>query len=109
MSVVALRLLDLRELGRRLPEAEAACSGLSGPELEILERAVGRVLTTVAGVLLAVGRLGGHMNRRSDGMPGWLTLWRGMNKLRLLVEGARLVRTIDCNHDHHIDSTYDHL
>ena len=49
------------------------------------------------------------MNRRSDGMPGWLTLWRGMNKLRLLVEGARLVRMIDCNHDHHIDSTYDHF
>ena len=109
MSVVALRLLDLRELGRRLPEAAAACSGLSGEELVILERAVGRVLTTVGTVLLAVGRLGGHMNRRSDGMPGWLTLWRGMNKLRLLVEGARLARMIDYNHDHQIDSKYDHL
>lgn len=109
MSVVALRLLDLRELGRRLPEAAAACSGLSGGELEILEQAAGRVLTTVAGVLLAVGRLGGHMNRRSDGMPGWLTLWRGMNKLRLLVEGARLARQIDCKYDHQIDSKYDHL
>jgi hypothetical protein len=109
MSVVALRLLDLRELGRRLPEAPAATSGLNGEELEILEQAVGRVLTTVASVLLAVGRLGGHMNRRSDGMPGWLTLWRGMNKLRLLVQGARLARMIDYNHAHQIDSKYDHL
>jgi hypothetical protein len=109
MSVVALRLLDLRELGRRLPEAPAACSGLSGAEREILEQAVGQVLTTVASVLLAVGRLGGHMNRRSDGMPGWLTLWRGMNKLRLLVQGARLARMIDSKHDHQIDSKYDHL
>jgi hypothetical protein len=82
---------------------------LSGEELVILERAVGRVLTTVGTVLLAVGRLGGHMNRRSDGMPGWLTLWRGMNKLRLLVEGARLARMIDSTHDHQIDSKYDHL
>jgi hypothetical protein len=109
MSVVALRLLDLRELGRRLPEAPALCSGLGGDEREILEQAVGRVLTTVASVLLAVGRLGGHMNRRRDGMPGWLTLWRGMNKLRLLVEGARLARMIDYKHDHEIDSKYDHL
>jgi Transposase Tn5 dimerisation domain/Transposase DNA-binding len=109
MSVVTLRLLDLRELGRRIPEAPAACTGLSSTALEILEQAVGRVLTTVAGVLLAVGRLGGHMNRRGDGMPGWLTLWRGMNKLRLLVEGARLARTIDSKHDHPIYSNYDHL
>jgi hypothetical protein len=109
MSVVALRLLDLRELGRRLPEAAAACSGLNPEELAILEIKVGRVLTTVASVLLAVGRLGGHMNRRSDGMPGWLTLWRGMNKLRLLVEGARLARMIDYDHDHQLDSKYDHL
>jgi hypothetical protein len=109
MCVVALRLLDLRELGRRLPEAPAECSGLSGAELVILEQATGRVLTTVAGVLLAVGRLGGHMNRRSDGMPGWLTLWRGMTKLRLLVEGARLARTIDSKCDHQIDSKHDHL
>ena len=123
MSVVALRLLDLRELGRRLPEAPAATSGLTGEELAILEAAVGRVVTTVAGVLLAVGRLGGHMNRRSDGMPGWLTLWRGMNKLRLLVQGARLARKLDSKHVHdnlpkfakppplscEIDSNYDHL
>jgi len=100
MSVVTLRLLDLRELGRRLPEAPATISGLSSEELEILEVAVGRKLTTVASVLLAVGRLGGHMNRRSDGMPGWITLWRGMNKLRLLVQGARLARKLAFKKQH---------
>jgi hypothetical protein len=90
MSVVALRLLEIRELGRRMPEAPAACAGLAREELEILSLAVDRVLTTVAEVVLAIGRLGGHMNRRSDGMPGWITLWRGMTKLRLLVKGAHL-------------------
>jgi hypothetical protein len=90
MSLVALRLLDIRELGRRSPAAPAACVGLSAWELEILSLEVGRVLTTVADVVLAIGRLGGHMNRRSDGMPGWITLWRGMVKLRLLVRGAQL-------------------
>jgi hypothetical protein len=29
----------------------------------------------VAEVALAVGRLGGRLNRKSDGLPGWITLW----------------------------------
>jgi Transposase Tn5 dimerisation domain len=100
MSVVALRLLDLRELGRAFPDAPAACTGLDELELELLSLAVERELTTVAEVLLAVGRLGGHMNRRGDGMPGWITLWRGMKMLRLLVRGAKLERNRMTIHVH---------
>ena len=92
ISVVALRLLDLRELGRAVPDAPAELTGLTPTELEILGLAVDRVLTTVAHVLLALGRLGGHMSRPSDGMPGWITLWRGMKALRQLVKGAELER-----------------
>jgi hypothetical protein len=92
MSIVALRLLDLRELGRAVPDAAARATGLSDTELEMLSLALDRTLTTVASVLLAVGRLGGHMNRKSDGPPGWLTLWRGMKTLRLIVRGAELER-----------------
>jgi hypothetical protein len=92
MSVVALRLLDLRELGRAVPDAPADATGLSVLELELLSLAVNRTLLTVESVLLALGRLGGHMNRRSDGMPGWITMWRGMKMLRLLVRGAELER-----------------
>lgn len=99
MSVVALRLLDLRELGRAAPEAPAEVTGLSGLELEMLSLAVNRTLTTVASVLLALGRLGGHMNRKSDGMPGWITLWRGMKMLRLLVKGAELERARSYRHE----------
>jgi hypothetical protein len=92
MSIVALRLLDLRELGRAVPEAPAKATGLSDLELELLSLSLDRRLTTVASVLLAVGRLGGHMNRKGDGMPGWLTLWRGMKRLRLMAIGAELER-----------------
>jgi Transposase Tn5 dimerisation domain len=59
----------------------------------MLGLATKRELKTVTDVLLALGRLGGHMNRRRDGMPGWITLWRGMKVLRLLVRGAKLERT----------------
>ena len=95
MSIVALRLLDLKELGRLLPEAPAERSGLDRLELAVLAGETGRILESVKDVLLAVGRLGGHMNRKSDGMPGWLTLWRGMICLRTLVRGAQLMQKMD--------------
>jgi len=90
MSLVALRLIHLREQFRINPDAPAEESGLDAMEIEILETKLKRKLRTVRDVALAVGRLGGHMNRKSDGMPGWITLWRGMSKLRLLHEGALL-------------------
>jgi hypothetical protein len=34
------------------------------------------------------------MNRKGDGMPGWQTLSQGMEKLLLLVEGARLAHKL---------------
>jgi hypothetical protein len=100
MSIVALRLLDLRELARAAPEAPAEATGLSDVELELLSLAVNRPVTTVGSVLLAVGRLGGHMNRKADGMPGWITLWRGMKTLRLIARGAELERTRNHKYEH---------
>jgi len=89
-SVVALRLLDLRERVGLAPAAPAEQAGLSELELTILRQHLHRPLKTVGEVALALGRLGGHMNRKSDGLPGWLTLLRGMTKLNDLVEGARI-------------------
>jgi hypothetical protein len=93
-SVVALRLLHLREVVRLVPDAPAEASGLSPLELEVLGAKTKRTLTTVRDVALAVGRLGGHLNRKSDGLPGWITLWRGYVTLQTLVEGARLVHKL---------------
>jgi len=92
MSVVAVRLLVLREGVRLQPLAPAADAGLEALELEVLQCKVGRPLATVGEVALALGRLGGHLNRRRDGLPGWQTLWRGMATLLTLVEGVRLSR-----------------
>jgi len=90
MSLVALRLIHLREVFRIKPDAPAEESGLDPLELHVLRARLKRPVRTCREVGLAVGRLGGHLNRRGDGMPGLITLWRGMNKLRLLVEGAKL-------------------
>lgn len=95
MSVVALRLLEVREAVRRDPEAPAEKSGLDDTELKILRAVTGRRPRTLREVSLAIGRLGGHLNRRRDGMPGWQTLWRGYTKLQLLCEGVRLARKVE--------------
>src|SRR5215471_4433762 len=90
MSVVALRLIGLREQVRAAPKAAAEASGLSALELQVLRAKLEAPLTTVEEVVLGVGRLGGHLNRKGDGLPGWQTLWQGMTQLRPLVEGFQL-------------------
>jgi hypothetical protein len=94
MSVVALRLIELRERLRRQPDAEAAQAGLSPLELEVLRQKSGRPLRTIREVALAIGCLGGHFNRKSDGLPGWQTLWHGMNTLYALVEGVLIAQRL---------------
>ena len=91
MSVIALRLVDLRESMRVNPEAPAEESGLDTLEIKVLSVYLKRELKTVKCVALAIGKLGGHLNRKSDGMPGIKTLWLGMTKLIALVEGAKLM------------------
>jgi hypothetical protein len=95
MSVVALRLLEVREAVRRDPDAPADASGLDETELSVLRAVTGRQMRTVRDVALAIGRLGGHLNRKCDGMPGWQTLWHGFRKLQLLCEGVRLATKVE--------------
>jgi hypothetical protein len=92
MSVVALRLIGLRERVRVSPQEPAEASGLSALELQVLRAKLQAPLATVEEVVLGVGRLGGHLNRKGDGLPGWQTLWQGMTRLRHMVEGVQLMR-----------------
>lgn len=91
MSIVGLRILDLRERLRMNPEAPAKESGLDELELKVLGKYLKRDLKTIKCVALAIGRLGGHQNRKSDGMPGVLSLWWGMSRFLGIMEGVRLV------------------
>lgn len=46
-----------------------------------------------------LAKLGGWMARKSDGPPGWLTLWRGWTKLQLMAEGAAAILGEKCVYD----------
>lgn len=91
MSIVALRLVDLRERMRINPEAPAEESGLDTLELKALGLYLKREIKTVKCVAMAIGRLGGHQNRTNDGMPGLLALWNGMSRFISIMEGVRLM------------------
>lgn len=95
MSIVAVRLLELRERLRQAPTAPAGEAGLTEVEVTVLRARSGKALLTVGEVALALGRLGGHLNRKGDGLPGWLTLWRGWQVLQILIDGVLLARKLD--------------
>jgi len=92
LSVVAVRLLQLKELGRRQPERAAAA--LIPPQyVELVRRARGRVRPgewTVRDFFRGVAGLGGFLGRKSDGEPGWITIWRGWEVLHWMLQGAQL-------------------
>jgi hypothetical protein len=94
LSVVAVVLLALRDAGRQPDTAAQAASAWVPAEwvelLSLWRHREARPGWTVGEFLAALGRLGGHQNRPSDGPPGWLTLWRGWDKLRAMLAGATL-------------------
>jgi hypothetical protein len=95
LSVVAVRLVQLRDAERHHPQAPAAqvASALErqlvaagpaeGPSAPVL---------TVQQFVRGVARLGGYLGRKGDGPPGWQTLWRGYRRLQDMVEGVRRLR-----------------
>ncbi len=96
-SLVAARVVSLRDWSRADPEAPATVL-LSGEECEVLTARCSRGRTksvlTLKQAVLWIGRLGGHLNRKGDGMPGVRTLWRGLRDLGRLVEGYRVAKRL---------------
>lgn len=91
MAVVALRLVELREIIRLRSSAPSSEIGLDKIELLVLEKVSKKKITTVKEAGLAIGRLGGHIGRKNDGMPGMTTLWKGYIRLKDMAEGAKAV------------------
>ena len=89
-AAVAARIVSLRDLARETPEAPAT-EVLEADEVEVLVSHFGKKKAsqelTIGQAVLWIGRLGGHLNRKRDGMPGVRTLWRGLHNLTWLVAG----------------------
>lgn len=89
MSVVALRLVGIRETVRLMPEAPAD-KLFDKVELKILALRTKLQLTNVHDAMRAMAKLGGFLGRKGDGEPGMMVLWRGLMRLQELKEGYML-------------------
>jgi hypothetical protein len=97
LSVLAAQLLRLRDAARDPDQADRPARLWVGA---VAVRAVSlwrhreeRPDWTVAEYCLALARMGGHQNRKGDGPPGWLTLWRGTLKLQTMLEVMDAIQT----------------
>lgn len=95
LCAVAVRVLALRQKSRTDPDAPCT-EMLDADEWRVLwiqthDRRLpdGQQPPTIREAVQMIGRLGGHLGRKRDGMPGVRTLWRGWRDLHLLVLGYR--------------------
>lgn len=93
LSVVAVRLLTMKLLAATHPDDPIAPE-MIGPEImEILEAKFRKPKSgwTNRAVIVAIARNGGFLARKSDGLPGWQTIWKGWQSLMDMVEAVELV------------------
>lgn len=83
LAVVALRLLSTKLLARSQPDGTEAVASFSPEALAILTQKYGcpEGGWTNEQLLVGMARLGGFLARKNDGPPGWLTIWRGWQRL----------------------------
>lgn len=93
MSVVAVRLLQLKFVASREPDrpAKSVVPSLWLKMLKAARRKLNRIHDlTVGQFYREVAKLGGFLGRKCDGNPGWITVWRGWEKLNNMVYAVEL-------------------
>jgi len=92
MSVEAVRLVQLKAAARTEPDrpAEDFVPLLWVMVLMRVRKLDPQRKMTAREFYREMAKLGGFIGRKSDGEPGWITLWRGWNKLHTLVRGSEL-------------------
>lgn len=87
--------MDLRQWARR-PEAATTPAKAVVPWRWVQILSVWRHKElrelSVLEFVMALARLGGHLNRQGDGLPGWQTPWRGWNKVQAMLQFDEAMR-----------------
>jgi hypothetical protein len=90
-GIIAVKLLKIRDLMRINPN-ELASKVVDPLSLKIIQKyhKIDKELT-IREFYTLVAKMGGFLNRKSDGNPGWQTLWKGQLQLFWMVEGAKIL------------------
>lgn len=103
-AIVAVRILQLRELAQAATEPQAADPNSPSEQPEELQKLVPREWILVVSFLAkctpekitprqfwtTLAKRGGFIGRKSDGQPGWQTIWKGWWEIMLLVQGLEI-------------------
>ena len=94
--VVSWRIARLMRVGRTCPELDASLffepDEIHGAHV-LCKKARPKKPPTLNQMIRMVGSLGGFLGRKSDGEPGWQTIWRGWQRLMWMCEGANLIES----------------
>lgn len=90
-NIIALRIMKLRDYARNLPNISAK-QIIEPLKVDILikYRDIKKEDITIYEYYRELAKIGGFLGRKSDGEPGWQTLWRGEIELNLLLIGAKM-------------------
>lgn len=93
VGIVALRLLSMKLMARREPDSPMPQKLLGGVALRILDAQYGAPPDgwTNGTVLRRIAQMGGYQARKGDGPPGWITIWRGWQRLMTMVKAIFLI------------------
>jgi hypothetical protein len=93
LSVLAVRLLYLKTIARDQPD-QVAARVVPKDWLQMLPLLLKRPrpIKTVRDFIRSLASLGGFLGRKSDGEPGWQTLWRGLETLLTSLRAAQALR-----------------
>jgi hypothetical protein len=91
LTPIALRLLVIRHAAQQATEIPAS-EVVSQEAIQVVIRLDYRHknIVTARELWRAIARLGGYLDRKSDGPPGWQTLWKGWMRVMDVLEGVHL-------------------
>lgn len=96
LSIVAITLLNLRELSRiRDAKARPATDVIAADYVQVLSlwrHGKEKPDWTIHEFFMALARLGGHQNRKHDHHPGWIVLWKGWSYLQAMMDGVNAMK-----------------
>lgn len=92
LGIVATQLLKLRDLSRQQPDR---------PAKEVIEKEIIEIVKSkynldgeisLRELWRRIAMLGGFLGRKSDGNPGWQTIWKGWLRIQDMLAGMAMVK-----------------
>lgn len=97
ISISSIKLLQMRDIVKHEPEAEAI-KYVEEEDIKIVKAyyKIKESHMTIDRFLRYIAQMGGFLNRKGDGNPGWQSLWEGWKFFMGLKEGVRLSKEVTC-------------